>query len=121
MSYDLGLYPVKDVTEDTEAVEVEHFTEGGTRPINGTTLAELNITYNYSKFYYLHIDKELGIRWLYGRKAKTCTDRLKFAVTALGTSRDQDYWKPTAGNAGHALSILLEWSKNNPEAYFYGD
>jgi len=140
MSYDLGLYPTKDINEDTEAVSVEHFSEGGTQPLYGTDKAELNITYNYSFFYYHFLDKKDGLRWLYGKQAKDCIERLEKAVEILGTNRyvrhlkgwsfkrednsdyeEYDYWCPTAGNAGYALNILLTWARNNPEAYFSGD
>jgi hypothetical protein len=29
----------------------------------------------------------------------------------LGVECDDDYWKPTPGNAGYALSVLLSWAK----------
>jgi len=91
--------------------------EGGTHVLNGTQDAELNITYNYSKFYYLYLDSE-GLRWLNERKAKSTIDALEYAVGMLGTDQDPDYWKGTRGNAGHALSILLNWAKLYPEAVF---
>lgn len=118
MSYDLGLYKTKD---GDEPLTVDLHREGGTYAMNGTDQAELNITYNYSPFFRDTIDPELGIRWLYGRQAKDCIDRLKFAVTKLGTERSEDYWSKTAGNAGHALSILLSWAEQHPEGYFHGD
>ena len=40
------------------------------------------------------------------------------AVKKLGTTQDSDYWKPTPGNAGHALNILLTWAVDNPDAIF---
>lgn len=118
MSYDLGLY--QDGDQD-RPVQVQLHTEGGTYAMNGTTDAELNITYNYSSFFYEHIDQEKGLRWLYGRKAKDCIDRLAKACEALGVEQSQDYWESTPGNAGHALYILLEWAKQHPEGVFNGD
>lgn len=137
MSYDLGLY--KDKAGE-EPVTVTLFEEGGTRPLGGTNEAELNITYNYAFFYYHFLDDKDGIRWLYGKKAKDCIERLEKAVEILGTRQyvrhlrgwsferkdnsdyeELDYWCPTPGNAGHALNILLTWAKDNPEAYFNGD
>jgi len=91
---------------------------GGTHVLGGTTNAELNITYNYSPFYYQHIDKELGLQWLEGKKAKDCLSRLKGAVEALGIEQSKDYWKATAGNAGFALLILASWAVENPDAVF---
>lgn len=45
-------------------------------------------------------------------------ERLRIAVNTLGTVRDNDYWKPTPGNAGYALAILLKWAGQYPEARF---
>lgn len=115
MSYDLGLY------YDKQPATVEHFQEGGTQVMGGTDDAELNITYNYSWFYYRYLDKEEGLRWLYGKKAKDCVERLEAAVSELGTDQHDDYWADTPGNAGYALNILLQWAKQHPEAIFDGD
>lgn len=117
MSYDLGLYHDK---EGNDPVPVAHFEEGGTRPIGGSDIAELNITYNYAPYFYDTLGKD-GLRGLYGKKAKDCIELLEKAVETLGTERDSDYWKCSAGNAGYALSILLKWARATPEAYFNGD
>jgi len=115
MSYDINLcYP------DGPA-QVSNHEEGGTFALGGTTDAWLNVTYNYSKFYYEHLDREQGIRWLYGKKAKDTRDRLQNAVEALGTDRGSNYWKATPGNAGYALAILLSWAMQHPEAEWDGD
>ena len=101
MSYDLGLY-----YGDTPAKVTRH-SEGGTYALGGVDVAELNITYNYGRHYFAELDGEHGIRWLYGLKASDTVSALEVAIHALGTDRDPDYWKPTPGNAGYALSILL--------------
>lgn len=115
MSYDLGLY----INE--KAVEVEPFEEGGTYVLGGNDRAELNVTYNYSSWYYKYLSPKKGIRWLYGKQAKNCIKRLEEAVKKLGTKRSDNYWKVTKGNAGYALNILLHWAKQYPEAVFDGD
>ena len=122
-----------------KVVEVDRHQEGANYCIHGKTEASLNITYNYSFFYYHFLDKEEGIRWLYGKTAKECIERLEKAVEILGVveyrqlkpgenifSDDENnyiyhYWAATPGNAGYALSILLKWVKANPEAIFEGD
>ncbi len=115
MSYDINLcYP-------DALAQVDNHEDGGTYALGGTTDAWLNVTYNYASFYYEHLDKELGIRWLYGKKAKDTLDRLQNAVEALGTDRHPDYWKSTPGNAGYALAILLSWAHQHPEAEWDGD
>ena len=90
---------------DGNVCVVDKHEEGGTHVIGGTTTAWLNVTYNYSEFYYDALDKKKGIRWLYGKTGKECVARLHSAVRALGTVQDEDYWEPTSGNAGYALSI----------------
>ena len=115
MSYDIGLY------KDEDLVEVPPFTEGGTYPIGGRTLAELNITYNYSWFFERCLDEERGLRWLYGKKAITTIVRLQQAIDELGTDQFENYWAPTPGNAGHALNILLRWARQHPNAIWQGD
>ena len=112
--------------------QIESHEEGGTYAAGGTPDAHLNITYNYSCFYYWFLDKELGLKWLNGKKAKICIKRLEKAVNTLKdkpyfSDRNNaygkivsviDYWAPTPGNAGHALNILLKWAKQHPQARF---
>lgn len=45
---------------------------------------------------------------------------LEIAIKQLGTDIDPDYWKATAGNAGHALSVLLCWAKMHSDCVFEG-
>ena len=116
MSYDIDLRNI-----DGEIVEVDNHEEGGTYAIGGVTQGSLNITYNYSKFFYDHLDKKEGIRWLYGKKARYTKERLRKAIDILGTKQYRDYWAPTPGNAGHALSVLLKWAEQHPIAVWEGD
>ena len=53
-----------------------------------------------------------------GKLASTVVEALEHAVRYLGTARSGDYWAATQGNAGYALSILLGWAKQHPEAIF---
>jgi len=117
MSYDISL-----VAPGThKPVTVNRQTEGGTIVLGGTTDASLNVTYNYAPHFYEQIDKDKGIRWLYGKTGAETIDRLAAAVAVLGTKRDRDYWKNTPGNAGHALSVLLAWARAHPEGVWEGD
>lgn len=104
--------------DNNVVVSVDPHEEGGTFCMGGCGEAELNITYNYSPHYYKELNKEKGLRWLDGKKAKECIPAIERAVYALGVERDGDYWKPTAGNAGYALAILLRWARVNPDAVF---
>ena len=101
-----------------ESVVVDEHCEGGTFAVGGLSEAELNVTYNYGPHIRKHLHSD-GLKWLQGRKAEDCIERLENAVKALGTDRDPDYWGATPGNAGHALSILLRWARKHPEAVFY--
>ena len=107
--------------ENGKSVTVEEFSEGGIVVLGGSTVAELNVTYNYAKFFFEHLDKEQGLRWIHGKKASECVERLEKAVAALGTERNQDYWAATQGNAGRALAILLHWAGQYPNATFTVD
>ena len=106
MSYDLGLY------YDGVPTRVDRFEEGGTYVLGGATEAQLNITWNYAFFYYHFLDKEGGIRWLYGKTGAETVGRLEKAVEILGTRQYKDYWADTPGNAGYALSVLLTGLNN---------
>jgi len=103
--------------QDGKPVEVERHWEGGTFTVGGSTLAEINITYNYG-FFYRHCLHPDGLWWLDGKRARDCVGRLEAAIKELGASRYRDYWTPTPSNAGFALSILLAWAKEHPEATF---
>ena len=112
MSYDVYLM------KDEGIARVVPHQEGATIVVGGDDSAELNVTYNYGKFYYDHLDKQHGLKWLHKKKAQDTIERLEAAVKELGTERDGDYWAATAGNAGHALFILLSWAKQHPDAIF---
>lgn len=115
MSYDIRLM------DGDKPAKVDAHREGGTYALHGRAHAELNITYNYSYFFRHELDKENGIRWLYGKRAVETIPALERAVKTLGVHRHDDYWAPTPGNAGYALSILLAWAKKWPEAVWAGD
>lgn len=104
---------------DGEPVEVEPFSEGGTRVVGGSAEASLNVTYNYGEcFRLVPIVITEGGGDLHGKKAAEVTPLLRKAVEVLGTRTFKDYWAPTPGNAGFALSILLKWAEQHPDAVF---
>src|SRR5262249_40187494 len=110
-------YWVYLIDDNGQPVEVERHSEGGTHVLGGTPTAELNITYNYSKFFRETLGED-GLHELHHQKAGDMLTRLKQAVATLGTERDSDYWKATRGNAGYALSILAAWAQEHPAAVF---
>ena len=103
MSYDIGL-------EDGDGylkLDTPHGEAGGTYQIGGTLNAWLNITYNYSKYFY-RVFGEKGIRGLYGKTAGDSIEWLQQGIDQLGDDPpDDDYWRSTAGNAKASLCGLL--------------
>lgn len=117
-----------------DPVNVPNHSEGGTYVLGGTDQAELNVTYNYSghissAFNYAAMklglsDSELreiteqGLRYLQDKRAGEVMALLSVAAHYLGDKPDADYWQPSAGNAGHALTVLAKWAILNPDAGF---
>lgn len=104
MSWDIELI------EEGKVCNVEKHSEGGTYVLGGTPTAELNVTYNYSKYF--------DFKRLNGSVAEDVIKVMKATIEELGTERDNNYWKPTKGNVSYALSILLQWAKQYPKAVF---
>lgn len=97
---------------------VGRFEDGGTYVLGGSTEANLNITYNYGEHFRAVFD---GMRFrdaLDGKRAQDVIPMLERAVQQLGVVRSPDYWEAVAGNAGHALNILLGWARQHPEGRF---
>lgn len=108
--------------EDGTTVSVPKHTEGGTIVVGSKDEAYISITYNYSELF-----KQAGLgslkEALQDKKAKDVVENILSAAATLGgrpvgTERDPDYWKPTAGNARHALTVLAKWCELHPEATF---
>ena len=111
MSWDVSL---------ERAGPVERREDGGTYVLGGTTEADLNVTYNYGgEFRSAWPEKIEGSnalgKMLDGRKALDTIPLMEQAIVTLTTDRDGDYWAPTPGNAGYALSILLGWARQYPK------
>lgn len=119
MSYDI--YLNEPDSGETIVFDKAHDISGGTFVMGGSNEAWLNVTYNYGKFYYDHIDSEKGIRSLYGKTGKDAIPILEKSIKELGTEINEDYWKATAGNAGAALQGLLAFAKMRPDGIFDGD
>jgi hypothetical protein len=119
MSWWIGLHNSAD--EDSGIVQLDELNQdqGGTMRVGGSPEADLNVTYNYSGYYYDYIDKEEGIKWLAGKKASETVERLEKAFAVLGEEDCGNYWKATPGNAGRALKVLLKWAKQYPDAVWF--
>lgn len=119
MSWDVRLVD----SETRRSLPVARHVSGGTYPIGGTTSAELNVTYNYSGRFLDAWPEVLDARpgdgtlgkMLDGRTGGETEPLLRVAVAALGgDDPDRSYWNASAGNAAHALQILLGWAREHP-------
>lgn len=106
--------------EGGQAVEVERHSEGGTYAVGGIAEAELNVTYNYGRWFRQALpelsENSILATMLHGRCAGDTLLTLERVVVDCGTERDEDYWASTPGNAGYAASILLAWAHEHPDA-----
>jgi len=117
MSYDIYL---KDpVTRETLLLDSPHHMRGGTYQIGGCRNAHLNVTYNY----YPHFKSigEEGIRTIYGMTGAQSIPVLRACADKLGDDVDDDYWKPTEGNAKKALLQLIALAEMRPDGVWDGD
>ena len=118
MSYDISLR--EPVTGKTIELETRHQIRGGTYAIGGTQEAWLNITYNYSKYYY-RVFGEKGIRTIYGMTGAESIPVIKAAMAQLSDDVSGDYWESTEGNAKQALAGLLAFAQMRPDGIWEGD
>lgn len=134
MSYDI--YIKHKSTDETYQFPFKHTITGGTYAVGGTSEAWLNITWNYSKYFYevtdgdtrfAHdevsayyadgttgpVETEYGIRGIYGKSVKDGIELIKIMIDRLRTKYPDalpdrhDYWASTAGNAIAALDNLM--------------
>jgi hypothetical protein len=118
MSYDISL--LNPITREPLELDFPHHMRGGTYAIGGTTRLELNITYNYSKYYYKYFG-EKGIRTLYGMTGAESIPILQEVIEKLNNDTTNDYWEGTEGNAKQALLQLLALAKMRPDGIWDGD
>jgi hypothetical protein len=108
MSYDVSLK-----NNNGAVVAVTSHNNGGTVCVGSSSEAAMSVTYNYADIYAL-VDFDL---WGFdGMSAKDSIPILDKLVEKFGTKQYKDYWAATPGNAGAALSVMLEWAKKYPEA-----
>ena len=119
MSYDIYLNDPD--TNEVIVFDEKHNLSGGTYEVGGCDEAWLNVTYNYSKHFYRFIDKEKGIRFLYGKTGKETIPVLNRAIESLKDDFSDDYWNPTEGNAKRALQSLVSFAQMRPDGVWSGD
>lgn len=118
MSYDISL--LDPVSRQVIELDEPHHMRGGTYALGGTVEASLNVTYNYAKHFYRTLG-EGGIRSLYGKTGAETVPALKRAIEQLADDVDDNYWKPTEGNAKRALCQLLALAQMRPDGIWDGD
>jgi hypothetical protein len=131
MSYDICLRDA--ITGQKLELDLPHQMKGGTYRLGGTSEAELNITCNYSIHFrrvfpvkpsdHLYAKNGLlsGVRSIYGSSGAESIPMLKQAIAQLGDDVNDDYWKPTEGNAKRSLMHLLALAQMRPDGVWDGD
>lgn len=140
MSYDISL--TDPVTKETLEMDAPHQMKGGTYALGGTTEMDLNITYNYARWYYkdgvfpVKDGENRGIRTIYGMSGAQSISILKSAISVLESLAedisDEDreeckrqgatgYWMPTRANAIKPLYSLLAFAYMRPDGVWDGD
>lgn len=121
MSYDL--YLTDPITKEILTLDEKHHMRGGTYCVGGEDRAKLNITYNYATHYYRVFEpgSDKGIRCIYGMTGADSIPVLQEAADQLKNAVDEDYWKPTEGNAKRALLQLIALAKMRPDGVWDGD
>jgi len=119
VSYDITLNDA--ITGDTIKFDTPHLLKGGLYTVGGTSEAWLNVTYNYDEHFYRIVDKDKGIRVLYGKTGAESIPILKNAITQLKDNVSDDYWEATEGNAKRALINLLAFAQLRPDGIWNGD
>lgn len=140
MSYDI--YLTDPVSRDPIELEEAHYMRGGNYCLSGTTETRLNITYNYSDWYYRPgvfaetYEDSKGIRTIYGLSGAESIPVLKKAIAALESMTEDiseedrrncerqgctGYWMPTRANAIRPLYQLLALAQMRPDGIWEGD
>lgn len=123
MSYDIRLHD--PVSREPIELEAKHFMRGGTYAIDGTPEVWLNITYNYSKFYY-EAEPEKGIRVIYGKTGAESIPVLQNMIDQItkkhpNLETSENYWDSMTGNAIKPLHQLIAMAKMRPDGVWDGD
>lgn len=108
------------ITGEPLLLDEPHQMRGGTYCLGDTRECWLNITYNYSRYYYEAFGDK-GIRAIYGLTGAESIPILKEAISKLGDETFSDYWKATPGNAKRPLCQLLAFALLRPDGVWEGD
>lgn len=112
MSYDIFLRD--PVSKEVLHSKAPHFMQGGTYVVGGTDELWLNVTYNYGDIFCSVMGKD-GIHIIEGKTGAQTIPIFKSAIAKLNDDVDDDYWKPTEGNAKRPLYQLLAFAEMRPD------
>lgn len=126
MSYDITLND--PVTKKTIEIDKPHFMTGGTYAISGTTELWLNITYNYSRYYYEATDGDsrfanddyeggvrYGIRGIYGKTGAESIPMLKDMISRI----ENKYKRPNGKWINTTREKIVYYDDDGNERSFY--
>lgn len=136
MSYDIDL--LDPITRETLMLPEPHHMRGGTYAVGGSREASLNVTYNYVEHFHRVFDPVSpppqdapqwmrergiveGIRTIYGMTGAQSIPVLERAISMLGDDVDENYWRPTEGNAKRALTQIQALARMRPDGVWAGD
>lgn len=140
MSYDITLND--PVTKEAIQFDTPHQMTGGNFCVGGTCEAWLNITYNYSRWYYkdgvfpAKNEEKDGIRTIYDMRGAESIPILENAINTIESMTEDlteeetkeyanggagGYWTPTRENAIKPLYQLLAMAKMRPDGVWGGD
>jgi len=108
-------YEVLYTNEDGDTYSANNHEQGGSYIQASDPRTEMGVTSNYSRVYRKH---KFHLTDLHGLTGQESMWRMRRIVKDLGTETSDNPWEPTNGNAGHVLSILLGWAKENPQGFF---
>lgn len=111
MSYDMAL--MRDGGICTYDAPVER--RQGTYQVGGSTQAEINITYNYSKIFRREFG-DGGLSRLEGVSGKDSVVLLDAVISRLKDDAHEDYWQATEGNARVCLMEMRAMARDFPDA-----
>jgi hypothetical protein len=118
MSYDI--YLTDPDSGKALVLNSPHDLRGGTFALGGTNEAWLNVTYNYGS-HFRRVMGDNGIRTIYDMTGADSIPVLDAAIEILGDDVDEDYWKPTEGNAKESLKRLRLLAQAAPHGIWSGD
>ena len=134
MSYDISL--TDPCTHEVLCMDEPHHMKGGNYVVGGTDEMWLNVTYNYSRWYYKVFPDDKGIRAIYGLSGAESIPILRKAISDLEamtedisakerrqceTQECTGYWLPTRVNAIKPLYSLLAFAQMRPDGVWDGD